>query len=333
MALLESVLRPFFSQVFLSVHADGDSYFVQILRFKSTKLVEKVTREFRRSGNLPSAELVRFIRGYKKKYPFLYIATLIDSGNQGAFGSDFVDSKGIDSYLDDDDLLCLQFDRFGAYVRVDELNFVEDNYKNVGGVDYVFSPFVILNHLLEFRLDFSLKLYAMCDKSAVTIFVANVDGTYFGRYFNFQEYEKSKQGDEPQDQSEKEEQSEEIEDDTWEHEDSFEDDDYKDDLEEIDLSMLQRSIDEIEGEEALKARAQEKRCDLLGEILQSVMREFYDLGGDFIEEIVILDSTDITQDNLGKIQDRMLIDIVREDINIRHNLSLMMINEYKEHGA
>ncbi|MDU7693175.1 MAG: hypothetical protein E7K04_02895 [Helicobacter sp.] len=335
MALFEALFKPLFSKVFILIYADNSTCSISVLRFKQNKLIEKISKEFKIPSRVISTEAIKYIKKYQKRYPFSYIGALNNMPNQGAFGEDFIDQarSDVESFKDSKELATIMLKDFGVFVSHADLEAFQKNYSRLNGLDYVFSPFLLLHKIIESRLNIALKMYVLCEKTNLTILVANGEGIYFGSYFDLEDYayqkKKLKEQEAKDNEIQKSEESEDEKEELELDDDFYDDSDFDDDIEDLDLDVLQKAANENKVEIPKEMQQAALQAQQLSEILQNTLRDFYDLGGDFIEEILLFDATDITQENLSKIQDSMLMDISREEVNIKHQLSLLIINEYK----
>lgn len=329
MALFEALLKPLFSKVFVSIYFDDERAFVQVLRFKNNAIIENLQRTFATPARALTNEAVKFVKKYQNKFPFCYVATLSNTPNQGILTdfmrenfkpkSDFTKKNTLVNFID-----------FAAYIANQDLEAINQNFAKIGGVDYIFSPFCVLHEAILKRVEEALKFYMMAEKTGVTVIIANIDSVYFGEYFAISDLQKIEKNEIQEDE---EEPSPDPETPTisTENDDFLSDDDsdFDDEMVDLDLDMLQKVARENRSEIPREMQMQAFLTTQIIEIIQSCMRRFYNAGGNFIEEVVIFDATDLTQENFAKIEDSMLIDIVRHDINIRHKLSLLEAQEFK----
>lgn len=304
----DRILRPLFSNVFIVINLDGSMCYLKVLRLKEGKEVERFNREFKiLEGQLP-IELIKFIKNYKRRYPFSYIGTMAKTYNQGVFNpkkQEILQGLGINVK----ECRVVKMDKWNAYIKKSEVELIQNQFGRFGGVDYIFSPFVIVYSAIKKDLDDSLRLYILYERSNIAILIANCDEVYFAGYFMIE--------------SEISHAQEDLKYVANPLENTFDIMDGLDgfgDLEDFDFFDENKEEEEQDVEQTIHDITQ---ASIVAGIIQNSLNEFYsnDLYEEqFVEEIVILDNVGISQESLRYISDTILLDTRKQRFNLMDEL-------------
>ncbi|CBG39508.1 hypothetical protein [Helicobacter mustelae] len=314
---LDKSLRPLFSNVFILINIDAFICSVKVLRIKENKTVEHLDKEFKiLEGQLPM-DVIKFVKNYKRRYPFSYLGVMAKTYNQGVYHPkklEILESSGVDIK----DCQTLKVDTWGVYIKKSEIQSIQKEFERFGGVDYIFSPFIVSWLFLKKELDTSLRLYILYEKSNIAIMIADCKEAYFAGYFMIgseisQAQEHLKYAHNPL-------------------ENTF---DMMEELEELgdfeDFHFLDEENEEEEKKHVEQTIYDITQVSVVSDIIKNSLNEFYsnDLYEErFVEEIVILDSVGIMEENLKTISDAILLDIKKKRIDLNAELLNVMRLEF-----
>ena len=317
MFALNKLLRPLLSNVFIALNIDNGSCFVRILRQRESCVLEEVDREFRIFDERLPVEVVKFIKSYKRCHPFSYIGLIakspmqgvIDMANQDPFTSVELSSK---------ECKILPIKDWGVYIRKCEIVDIQKHFARLGGVDYIFSPFVVMYHTLQEALDSKLRLYVLLERSQVALMVANEGGAYFGGVFAITHQTESGT---PQGLSELGDLG--LDDEMHALEG----------LENLGLGGgIEEELDEeVQMEDVSQIIEDITNASALSDIIHGALGEFYandSYEEGFVEEIVFLDNIGVSQDILSYIHEAVLLDVQRRSFCVQEALLQMMQQEF-----
>lgn len=325
-----------FSKAFISVVCEYDSCVVKIKVIKNKELKESDTKSFKAFSQEIPPDALRYIKKYVDEYRFCYISTQMVSINQGAIPTckkdDFskfnISPQNIYS-------LCVD-NKWSIYAYNDDIKRVENNYLQVGGVDFLFSPFAIIYFLVKKEPLSDKKLYALVQKSAITLAIMEKDILNYGAYFILAPTESLK-AEETLEQIELPESlTAEIEEltpldnidnigkleslDVELKMDEFEDTSSEHVHENIDYERANASIEEFS-----------KGMDMLNFIKES-LNDFYknsNYDAVFIDEIIFFDAFGIGNDIIDYIQSTLLMSVVHKKIDLAEIICDMAIAEFE----
>lgn len=319
---LSKIIRPFFSNVFMAINIDSNICYIKVLRLKESKVVEEFDREFRILDDELPIEMIKFIKNYKRRFPFSYIGVISKTYNQGIFNTKKIDELhkiGIEPT----ECKILKFKDWCAYIKKTEILEMQKYFSRFGGVDYVFSPFVLMFFSIQNKIDDKLRLYVLCEKSNIALFVANKNNAYFGGYFMIE--------------GEIEQVSRSSTLGTLENQNTQDKDQYSlEEFENLDLGFIQEEEEEDQEIEQIKNVSQTvddiAKASVIANVIQSSLNEFYanefyDEG--FVEEVVCLDSFDMTSEMVACIQDITMLEVSRQQFFLQEELLSLTQREFR----
>ncbi|MEA2098532.1 MAG: hypothetical protein U9P72_00205 [Campylobacterota bacterium] len=116
-----------------------------------------------------SDKMYEFIKKYTKLSPYYYISVLDNSELQGAIPT--CDKHKISDFLETASLnnKCYE-NRWSYYTTKDEINNIKNRYKKIG-VDFIFSPTIVLNNFFKDKIDTHMALFILVEDNYLSISV------------------------------------------------------------------------------------------------------------------------------------------------------------------
>lgn len=110
-----------------------------------------------------------YIESFTKETPFNYISILDTSSHQGAVPS--CDKKDILDFFDESvsKYICYK-SSWTYYTSKNDLNTLQKHYKKVG-LDFVFSPFLILSHFFKDKIKNNFALFILIEEAHISMAV------------------------------------------------------------------------------------------------------------------------------------------------------------------
>ena len=319
------MLRPFFSTILIGVNLDAKVCSLKIVVIKSNHVKNSITKEFKIVDKELPMEAAKLIKDYKRKYPFTYLSAMSKTYNQGLANCS---KKG--------DLIKFGINTKTSHIiempnqwlfYIQNLAIDENRVKFIRalGLDYLFSPFVIVYENIKKKLDSQIKLYVLQERGSMTLLVANQKNVYFGGFFMVGgELEQS----DDDKSSMKEVHSLQELSDLDSILGSLDELNEIGELEDLDEDLIRKEFapDEVDSQEQQQAEISRleglkdlARASNAVEILKNSINEFYSntiYNAQFIESIVILDSYGMTEQAQTHIRNALMIDLEVREINI-----------------
>lgn len=150
-----------FQKIFIAIVNDGDAYDVRVTTLKQKKPLNKKSKHF--EGESAFDEMLTFVGKQTEESPLHYVSLLNPDPNQGALAGC---SENNDS-LSGAQTLCRN-QKWTLYASVRELDALQKNYAAVG-LDFIFSPFSLMERFFADKLSGGLALYAFAQKDTFSI--------------------------------------------------------------------------------------------------------------------------------------------------------------------
>jgi hypothetical protein len=150
------VLERLFQKIFVSIVPVVDGHEILTVAYKNKKILYKDKRHF--EGNEPSNAMNRYIQEAIDPSPIYYISTINMQPHQGAHAGCL--NSGKTQHSDDTKVseVCRN-KKWTLYASLDDLHALTYEYHTVG-LDFIFSPFSILEHTFADKINDTFALYA-----------------------------------------------------------------------------------------------------------------------------------------------------------------------------
>ncbi|PAF44685.1 hypothetical protein [Helicobacter sp. 11S02596-1] len=329
------LIRPFFSNVFISVNLDSKVCSLKIMRIKGGETLENLTKEYKMVNHEMPIEAVKAIKSYQKKYPFTYLSTMAKSYNQGIFKKN--DKEDFSKYgINPKESNILSFGNWKIYIKNSAIEENLEKFSKLKGLDYLFSPFIVIYHKIKDQIERKTSLYILQERGSISLLIADLEGIYFGGYFIVE--------GEADDMSEATQSGHinEVFGDGFAFPNNNNDDDFDDAIDELeDLGDSDLFIDKL-NESLLNdndedERTKEKVDDIVKvsvifNIVQNSLREFYSnelYENKFIEKIVILDTYGMSRGGVNYLEENLMIETSKIPVSIVDELCALSKIEFE----
>ncbi len=165
--MLAKFFEALYRKVLVNIVVKRASTVVYIELYSKKGAVDNVNAEF--DTTKLDEKMLEFITSYTKESPYYYISILDMSSLQGALPT--CSKNRLSYYYDLSNCEYKCYDgKWTYYTAKTELYEIEKVYKETG-VDFIFSPFVVLAHFFKDKIDANLALYALVQDSFISIAV------------------------------------------------------------------------------------------------------------------------------------------------------------------
>jgi hypothetical protein len=279
---------------------------IYIKKVKNSKVIHRAKKTFDlESKEKLSSEVITYLlelqEEHEQSYVALFLNTLgqgaIAGCNTGAYEKFGVDKKSVKS-------ICLD-DNFTAYASLIDINWVDKIFKKVG-LDFVFSPFLVLNTLS--KKDYSedeVKLHILNTDNGLTMMIKKGKKLLYGAFFNIAKEEDLLHED--------------FESSSFGSIDSLEEELFEE-FELDDDTLMNELGDGMDFDEVETTSSQLSDIDSrLVKYLDASLKEFYHselYDSEFISAVKIYDDAGMHEDVIKHIENELLLDTSAENINI-----------------
>lgn len=139
--------RKFFKTAFIGIIIDDDVCDVALKIYKGDKIISSDSKKYQLQSGIFPTTLLTFIEQVYTKNQFVYSATILTTINQGgisdcskdAFAKFQIESRNVQT-------ICMD-EKWAVYTSKIDIDNIEKKYEKLGGLDYIFSPLILLERL------------------------------------------------------------------------------------------------------------------------------------------------------------------------------------------
>jgi len=180
--VLSKIFESFYLKVLINIVVKRSSTLVYIELYSRKGAVESVHEEF--NTTILDEDMFEFINTYIKESPYYYVAVLDTSAGQGAIPTCFKNRLSDYCDLSNSEYKCYD-EKWTYYTLKSELYTIEKTYKRIG-IDFIFSPFVVLANFFKDKITKKLALYAIIQDSFISIAVFESSQLLYGEHVDMQ---------------------------------------------------------------------------------------------------------------------------------------------------
>lgn len=159
------MIERFYRKIFIAIVQDGGGHDVRVVAKKQKKILYKESKRF--EGTASHEDMRSYLRKYLEESPLHYIALLNPQPKQGALSGcshhtveDLEDITGAKTLCRDEKWL--------LYSSLRELDTLQAEYKKIG-LDFIFSPFSVIEHFFADKIQGGFALYALAQKDSFSV--------------------------------------------------------------------------------------------------------------------------------------------------------------------
>jgi len=307
MGLFGSVKKRLTIQL-IGICLEEDGCNIQVERFKNSKMTYSNRKSFLiESKEVLSKEIINYLNILQGEHEQTYVVLFLNTLGQGAIpGCDEgiyekfgVDKNGIKS-------VCID-NRFTIYASLIDINWADKIFKKVG-LDFIFSPFLILNAYIDKNNDTKeVKLYILNTNNGLTMMVKNGRKLLYASFFNVAKEQDLLLEDFENTETQS---AVNLEEELFDEFD-IDSDETNDDMQELD--------DEIDYENNSEYSSLSGKDLRFVKYLDASLKEFYDndlYDSQFVTKVKIYDDAGMHKDVIKYIENDLLLDTSAENINL-----------------
>jgi hypothetical protein len=176
--MLGKILETLYTKVFINIIVNDSNSVVYVEVLSKDEAVSNEEKSFK--TNSLDEHMQEYIERWVSESPYHYITFLDNTKEQGALpscanASKYVDTKPLN-------LKCVN-KSWAYYSSKDGIKDIKYNYKKVG-LDFIFSPFVILSKFFQDKIDSTLGIFALLQESSITLCVFNNSQLLYAEYMS-----------------------------------------------------------------------------------------------------------------------------------------------------
>ena len=163
--MLGKILEALYNKVIVNIVLKRSSCDVYIELYSKTKIVDSSMKTF--TTTTLTSEVLEFIASYTKESPYSYVAVLDISPDQGAIPTCTKNQLSLYKDLASYEYKCFN-EKWVYFTLKNDLYETEKFYKEIG-VDFIFSPFVVLYNFFEDKVKSHIALYILVQDSYISL--------------------------------------------------------------------------------------------------------------------------------------------------------------------
>lgn len=310
--MISKWIRSLYSKIFIGINIDLDVCQLNIIRLKNDKIKQNIKTEFKIIDEAFPIAAYKLIHFYQKKYPLTFIGMISKTTSQGVIPV----TKDFEQYpINANQVAFIPFlDRWSAYIDKQECANLARQIPEIGTLDYLFSPFILI--FLQARKRAELAIYALQERGSISVVICDDTSIYYAKTFfhdkNSYEYRTMPETILSLESLLK----------TIDH-----------DIDSIDLSNLNPQWDGDEEEDSKKIDDLNDfvRATFIAEVLEQAIAEYYKNSQSvFIDKIIIFDSYGMTSEAIGYIQETLMIETIKQSLSLPKEITSLMIQEFNK---
>ncbi|MDD3769551.1 hypothetical protein E0765_09310 [Sulfuricurvum sp. IAE1] len=154
-----------YQKIFITIIPYGEKYEVGVAYYKKKKRLSRETRRY--EGVLAIEEMARYVRRIVEESPLHYVALLNPDPNQGALEGCTIHEINDSEEMSGTKTICRN-QKWMLYASARELELLKKKYATIG-LDFVFSPFSVIERFFADKTGGKLGLYVLAQKEAMSI--------------------------------------------------------------------------------------------------------------------------------------------------------------------
>lgn len=174
-----------YRKVFVSVVPDGAAYDVTVSIYKNKKRLERKNKRF--EGDESFEEMSGFIRSNIEESPLHYIAVLNPDPHQGAVEGCSLHDISEAGDISGAKTLCRN-NKWLLYASIREIDHLKKQFRQIG-LDYLFSPFSVLEHFFKDKTGGALALYVLAQKDSLSVAFFEEGKLLYGHHYPMRRHE------------------------------------------------------------------------------------------------------------------------------------------------
>lgn len=184
--MISKFLEIFYTKIFINIIVENSQTVVYVEVCSGDEVKDTVHKTFETVGM--NMKMYEFINSYTKETPFFYISVLDNSPSQGAVPAT-VNSE-INKYVDIGSARYISLHDWSVYTAGSDINAIKHEYRSIG-VDFIFSPFLILAKFFEEKINSTLAMFILVEDNYIAMSVFDNSKLLYAQYLNMEHQEES----------------------------------------------------------------------------------------------------------------------------------------------
>jgi len=181
--VLSKLFEGLYLKIFVNIVVYRSKSVVSVEAYNKDKVLDSIEESF--DTTTLNTKMYNFIKSYTDDSPFHYLSVLDTSISQGAAPT--CKSKDISLFFDSGSSKQLCYaDRWTYYTSNPDLHLLKKEYSSLG-IDFVFSPFVILAKFFKDKIDTHMSMYILVEDSFLSLAVFDHSELLFAEHLDMEQ--------------------------------------------------------------------------------------------------------------------------------------------------
>lgn len=180
LSILGTIFRPLFATVLIGVNCTPTNCVISVVKKRGRRIVEESSKEFKIVNSEPSVEVIKYISKIKARYAYTYLSIiskkeqiLIPGVKKGNFNDFGVNEKDYKVLKMPSAFICMLKQDIEDYQKL---------YRKAKGLDFLFSPYVLLFFKAKTFIGDNPKLFVLQEKEDLSVFIATRKEILYGAF-------------------------------------------------------------------------------------------------------------------------------------------------------
>ncbi len=180
--MISKLFEHLYNKIFINIVVGRSQSIVCVEECNSNGVISSNSESF--DTITMSDKMHEYIDSFVVESPFHYISVLDSSDIQGAIPT--CSSKYMSTFCNIESMknICHE-NKWTYYTSKSSLNALQQNYKSVG-IDFIFSPFIVLANFFKDKIDTNLALYILIEENYITLSVFDKSKLLYGDHIDIE---------------------------------------------------------------------------------------------------------------------------------------------------
>ena len=181
--MIAKFLETLYTKVFINIIVENLQTVVYIEVCSKDDVIDSIHKNFDTTSI--NADMYEYVNAYSKESPFCYVSVLDNSPLQGAIPTAI--SSEMNKYADMNSVKYIALNEWTVYTPEYDINTIKHEYRSIG-VDFIFSPFLIMSKFFEDKIDSTLSMFVLIEDNYLSMSVYDNSKLLYARYLDMEHY-------------------------------------------------------------------------------------------------------------------------------------------------
>lgn len=185
--MISKFLQSLYTKVFINIVVGNLQTFVYVEVCSKKSVLKSLHKNFETTSM--NSKMYEFVQSFFKETPFCYITILDNSVSQGAAPTCLVSEMSKFFDVNSSEHRCF-LNNWTYYTSEYDLEAIKHTYRTIG-LDFIFSPFVMLAKFYNDRIEKSLAIFVLVEENYLSFSIFDNSKLLYAEYLNMQHHKDS----------------------------------------------------------------------------------------------------------------------------------------------